>query len=96
MSTTLVQRDERTAAVEHASYRWSYLVLSFGVLLIVAYRSFVRQESSWDLLALVIFAGLASTAYQGFHKVLSRQWALVSALTVLIAGVLAAVIVLIQ
>ncbi|MBI3463216.1 MAG: hypothetical protein HY000_09175 [Planctomycetes bacterium] len=93
MSTTLIQRDERTVAVENASYRWSYLVLSFGLLAIVAYRSFVRHESAWDLLALIVFAGVASTAYQGLHKVLSRQWALITAATLIIAGVISAAIV---
>ena len=96
MSTTVVQRDERTVAVENASYRWSYLLVSFGLLAIVAYRSFLRGESAWDLLALVVVAGLASTAYQGFHKVLSRQWALITAATVLIAGVIAAAIVVLR
>ena len=49
MSANLVQRDERTTAIENASYRWAYLFLSFGLLLVVAYRSFARQESPWDL-----------------------------------------------
>ena len=35
-----VQRDERTVAVENASYRWAYLFLSFGLLALVAYILF--------------------------------------------------------
>ena len=35
-------RDERTLAVENAGYRWSSHVLSFGLLLLVAYRSFAN------------------------------------------------------
>jgi hypothetical protein len=31
-----VHRDERTLAVENASYRWAYLFLSFALLLLVA------------------------------------------------------------
>ena len=58
MTGTVVHRDERTTAVENASYRWAYLVLSFGLLLIVAFRSFVYGESAWDLLALVVLGGL--------------------------------------
>ena len=27
-----VERDERTEAVENASFRWAYLVLSYGLL----------------------------------------------------------------
>jgi hypothetical protein len=58
---TVVQRDERTVVVENESYRWAYLFLSFGVLLVLIYRSFVRQESAWDLLALVVLAGAVGT-----------------------------------
>jgi hypothetical protein len=85
-----IHRDERTIAVENASYRWAYLFLSFGLLALVAYRSFVDHESPWDLLALVILGGLLSTAYQGFHGVLSKQWAATCLLTVIVAGALAA------
>src|SRR5438270_787636 len=87
-----VQRDERTVAVENASYRLAYLFLSFGLLVLVGYRSFARNESSWDLLALIVLGGLLSAAYQGFHKVLSRQWAMICLLTVVAAAVLAALI----
>lgn len=91
-TTTTVQRDERTVAVENASYRWAYLFLSFGLLALAAYRSFVYRESPWDLLALVVLGGILSTAYQGVRRVLSRQWAAACLLTVITAGVLAAVI----
>jgi hypothetical protein len=90
MSTTLVQRDERTTVVENASYRWAYLFLSFGLLAVVAYRSFVLGESSWDLLGLVILGGVVTTVYQGFHRVLGKQWVWVTAVTVAIACALAA------
>lgn len=91
MSTTpVVQRDERTVAVENASYRWAYLLLSFGLLAAVSYRSLVRQESSWDLLALVVLGGMLSAAYQAFHGVLSRQWAAACLVTVVAAGAIAA------
>src|SRR5881275_1494500 len=91
MSTApLPERDERTVAIENASYRWAYLLLSFGLLALVAYRSFEFRESSCDLLGLVVAGGLLSTAYQGFHGVLSRQWAAACLSTVAVAGVLAA------
>jgi len=54
MNNQSVTRDERTAAVENTSYRIAYLVMSFGLLVCIAYRGFVLQQSSWDLLALVI------------------------------------------
>jgi hypothetical protein len=92
MSTTLVERDERTVAVENASYRWAYLFLSYGVLALVAYRSFVHRESPWDLLGLVVLGGLLSAGYQAAYRVLSRHWAVVSLLTTACAAVLAALI----
>jgi hypothetical protein len=88
----MVQRDERTIVVENASYRWAYLFLSYGILALVAYRSFVQHESGWDLLALVILGGFLTTAYQGIHGVLNRQWATTCLLTAVTAGVLAAVL----
>jgi hypothetical protein len=91
MSTTpAVDRDERTVAVENASYRWAYLFLSFGLLGLVAYRSFVHRESPWDLMALVVLGGFLTAAYQRFHKVLTAQWAATCLLTIVAAGALAA------
>jgi hypothetical protein len=86
MKDQSIIRDERTIVVENASYRWAYLLLSFGLLVIVAYRGFARRESSWDLLALVVLSGLVTTLYQGAHKVLSRRWALVAITTALVAA----------
>lgn len=94
MSSATLERDERTAAVENAGYRWSYLLLSFGILASVAYRSFALDQTSWDLLALVLIGGAVNTAYQGRHHVLYRRWAITSAVTLVIAAILAAVMVL--
>jgi len=93
MKSQFLPRDERTTAVENASYRWAYLLLSFGLLVNVAYRSFVRHESAWDLLVLVLLGGVVTTLYQSRHQVLSRRWVVLMALTLLLAGVLAAVLV---
>jgi hypothetical protein len=87
-----VVKDERTVAVENASYRWAYLVLSYGLLLSTAYRGFVRDEASWDLLGLVLLGGAVSTFYQHSFRVLPRRWVWVSVGAVLLAVVLAAVI----
>ena len=43
-----VVRDERTVAVEDASYRFAYIFITFALLLDVMYRSLVRQEASWE------------------------------------------------
>lgn len=93
MSTSAACSDERTLAVENASFRWTYLFLSFGLLAVVAYRGFALHEQSWDLLALVVLGGVLSAAYQGYHRVLSRQWAVACLLSVLSAAVLAGLVV---
>jgi hypothetical protein len=91
-----VERDERTTTVENAGYRWSYLVLSFGLLAAVAVRSFSRGESPWDLLALVVLGGVVNVAYQGRYGVLSRRWGILAAVTVLAAALLGAAIVVLR
>lgn len=83
-----VHRDERTVAVENASYRWGYLVLTFGLLALAAYRGFARDDNAWDLLGLVVLGGAVTTAYQNRGRVLTRHWLV----TVVIAMALAALI----
>jgi hypothetical protein len=89
-------RDERTEFVENSSYRWAHLVLSYGVLASVAYRGFARNETSWDLLALVIVAGAVATLYQGKHRILSRRWAMLAWAAIGLAVAIAAGLVLLS
>ena len=96
MNNESVVRDERTMTVENVSYRWAFQLLSFGLLLDVAYRGLVRNESSWDLLALVIVTGMAATLYQAANKVLSRRWVLSAVVTAVAAAAIAAAIVLLH
>jgi hypothetical protein len=93
MSAT-VERDERVVMVENASYRWAYLLLSFGLLVDVCYRSWVRHETSWDLFGLVILGGAVTTAYQRSNQVLGSRWAKSNLLVILAAAVIAVLIVL--
>ena len=96
MIANSVSRDERTVAVEHASYRLAYLFLSYGLLVLVGYRAWVRGESSWDLFALIILGGLVATGYQASHRVLGRRWVAVTLVTMIAAAVLAATIVVLR
>lgn len=89
MMEPMVVRDERTQSVENASYRWAYLVLSFGLLLSTMYRSFVLHQQAWDLLALVIVGGVVATTHQGLQRVLTRRWLLLGVAGALAAAVLA-------
>ena len=87
-SETTVDRDERTVAAENASYRWAYLVMTYGLLLSVAYRSFFRHEASWDLIGLVVLSGVVATLFQGRAHVLTKRSAKMASIS---AGVAAAV-----
>lgn len=93
MSRPAVDRDERTVAVENASFRYSYLTLSFGLLAISAVRSLLRQEASWDLLLLVIVGGAVNTLYQARHGVLTPRWARLTLAAVGLAILIAVVFV---
>jgi len=93
VTTPQPERDERTTAVENAGYRWSFLVLSFGLLAIVAYRSFSRGEKPWDLVALVVLGGVVNVAYQGFGRVIYRRWIVLAVVTTIAAALLAALMV---
>ena len=90
----MAPRDEREINVDQAADRLSYLVLSFGLLAIVAYRSFVDREASWDLLGLVVVGGLVGTAYRARKRAVSRRWALVATGTVAVALIVATIAVL--
>jgi uncharacterized membrane protein HdeD (DUF308 family) len=83
-------RDERTIAVENASFRLGYLFLAFGILLIAAYRGLVQDEESWELLALVILSGVVTALYQGSRRILTRSWATAVLTAVIVAALLGA------
>lgn len=88
----LVRRDERESSVDRAGDRLAYLVLSFGLLAIVAYRSFADGAASWDLLGLVVLGGLVGTLYRLAQRAVSREWTIVAAGTAGVALVVAAIV----
>jgi hypothetical protein len=96
MKDQTIIRDERTITVENASYRWGYLLLSFGVLSIVAYRSLIWRQSSWDLLVLIVLSGFVTTLYQWTRGILSRHWIIVTIVAGLTAAVVALLMVLLR
>ena len=90
MSTPqVVERDERTVAVEHASYRWAYIVVIYALLVDVMYRGLFRNEAAWDLMALVIVGGAVCTVYQARQKTLVHGWVMKAVLGAVIAAVIA-------
>ncbi|MBD3267837.1 hypothetical protein GF373_14305 [bacterium] len=88
-----VERDERTVAVENASYRWAYIVVSYALLIDVIYRGYVLQEAAWDLLGLVIAGGAVCSIYQARQKIVSRRWILEAVLIACLGGVVAGLVV---
>jgi hypothetical protein len=89
----LVSRDERESSVDRAGDRLAYLVLSFGLLAIVAYRSFADGAASWDLLGLVILGGLVGMLYRLARRAVSRDGIILAVGTTAVALVVAAIIV---
>jgi hypothetical protein len=92
MIQRLVPRDERELSVDLAADRLSYLVVSFGLLGIVAWRSFAKDEAPWDLLTLVIVSGISGTLYRVWRGAASSRWLVVGFVAVAIALVVALVI----
>ena len=91
---TLPARDGRDSTVDLRADRVAYLVLSFGLLAIVAYRSLLNDDAAWDLLGLVIVAGGVGTAYRIQKGTFSSRSAALAVATLLVAAVVAAVLVL--
>jgi hypothetical protein len=90
----LFVRDERGAAVEQGGDRLAYLVVSYGLLLVVAYRSIVERQASWDLLGLVVLGGIVSVGYRMTRRALSRNALLLVGLTIAVCIVVGALVAL--
>jgi hypothetical protein len=88
----ILARDEREAAIDRAGDRLAYVVLSYGILAAVAYRGFVGNESSWDLLALVVGAGVIGLAYRTWRGAVTGGVLLVLGVTIAVAAAVAAVL----
>lgn len=69
-------RDERTVAVENASYKWACSFTCYALLIDMMYRAAVLNEAAWDLMALAVVPGIICTVYQARHKTVS-VWAAV-------------------
>lgn len=88
----LISRDEREQAVDLAADRLAVVVLSFGILAIVAWRAFADSEASWDLLGLLILSGIIGTGYRFGKHATSVRLISVMALAAVIALVVAIVL----
>jgi hypothetical protein len=96
MSTEQLERDERTVAVENASYRRGYMLLCYALLVDVMYRGQFRHEAAWDLMAFVVIVGGICTAYQARRKILAHRWAMKAALVASVAFVVSALMAMVR
>lgn len=87
-----VQRDERTVAVENASYRWAYGLLALALLADVMVRALVRHEAAWDLMALVVVTGIGTSVYQARQRILTQGWVMKVVLAGCVTAVFAAIL----
>jgi len=92
--TSIVPRDDRQAQVDLSADRIAYLVVSYGLLVCVAYRSFVRGDAAWDLIGLVVLGGIVGLAYRVRKGVASGPWTLMLVATMAIAFAVACLLVL--
>jgi hypothetical protein len=88
----LLPRDERELRVDLEADRLAAIVLSFGILAVVAWRAFVDQEASWELLGLLILSGLVGTGYRFGKRASSARLMSVMALAAAVAVVVAIVL----
>lgn len=87
-----IVRDEREQRTELGADRLGFLVLSFGLLAIVAYRSFVEGVASWELLGLILVSGVVSGLYRLRQGVLTRPALLVLLAVTMIGLVVAGIV----
>jgi hypothetical protein len=97
MNNPPIIKDERTRSIEDASYRVGFNIICFGLLIDLVFRSVLYpNESVWDLMALVVISGFASTIYQARHKTLPpnflRSMLILSVATALLSAALVLVI----
>lgn len=87
-----VERDERGVAVENASYRLGFFLLSIAILWDASYRSIFRHEIALDLIALVFASFAVCRIYQARQNVLKPGWLKTLLLFALFCGVIGGVI----
>ena len=90
-----VVRDERTVAIENASYKWAYILLLFALFIDMLYRGMVRHENAWDLMALVFVSSALCTMYQVRQKTLAHGWWKAAVLITCVGAAIGAIVVIV-
>ena len=94
--SNMLALDEREIVIDRAADRLAYIVLAFGLLLDVAYRSLARADASWDLLGLVVLSGLVSLAYRLRFGVRARPVLTVMVVAAVVGFIVAVAIALVR
>jgi hypothetical protein len=89
-----ISRGEHQSHVDLVADRLAYLVVSYDLLAVVAYRGFNGAGPTWDLLGLVILGGIVGMAYRLARGVLAGRWVALVLITILIGIVVGAVLAL--
>ncbi len=92
MSAKKIEKDERTTFIENQSYRFAYIVLNFGILIDIMYRSFRLNEAPWDLFGLIFLGGMVTTVYQYRNKIFTKRWIRDILLLIVVSAIVAAVV----
>ena len=75
MNTELsLKRDERTVAVENASFKWAWYFLVWPLIIDAMYRQKALNEEVGDLVALVCISSAIAIVYQYRHKAVVSYW----------------------
>lgn len=87
-----IEKDERTTFIENQSYKYGYMILNFGILINIIYRSFRLNEAPWDLFGLIFLSGLVTTVHQYKHRIFANNWIKSILLLIMISAILAVVV----
>lgn len=87
-------KDERTIAIENASYRVAFCVLAMGALLDTVYRSWVFHQHCFDVLGLVIGSYVVAAILQARQRILGKCWGKTVLIAMGVGAVVAAVVTL--
>jgi hypothetical protein len=87
-------KDERTIAIENASYRVAFCVLAIGALFDAVYRSWVLHQHPFDLLGLVMGTYIVAGILQARQRILGKCWGKTVLIAMGVGAVVAVVVTL--
>ena len=85
-------RDEREREIDLRADRAAYMVVTYGLLVLVMLRAVLRDEAAWDLMALVLLGGAVNLGYTAWKRAVSHQLLLLSLSIAVVSAVVAGTI----